>query len=78
MVATYTATGDSFRAEKPRLWAEGYIGPQTGQRSFDLHPDGARIAVAPELGSSERPQDRLVFIFNFFEELQRMATAGTR
>jgi len=31
-----TASGDSFRAEKPRLWAEGFIGPQTGQRSFDL------------------------------------------
>ncbi len=78
MVAAYTTTGDSFRAEKPRLWAEGYIGPQTGQRSFDLHPDGERIAVAPELGSFDRPQDRLVFILNFFEELRRMAPMGTR
>ena len=74
MVAAYTASGDSFRAEKPRLWAEGYVGPQTGQRSFDLHPDGERVAVAPELGSFDRPQDRLVFIFNFFDELRRMAT----
>ena len=74
MVAAYTASGDSFRAEKPRLWAEGYIGPQTGQRSFDLHPDGERVVVAPELGSFDRPQDRLVFIFNFFDELRRMAT----
>ena len=73
MVAAYTASGDSFRAEKPRLWAEGYIGPQTGQRSFDLHPDGERVAVAPELGSFDRPQDRLVVIFNFFDELRRMA-----
>jgi Tol biopolymer transport system component len=74
MVAAYTASGDSFRAEKPRLWAEGYVGPQTGQRSFDLHPDGERVAVAPELGSFDRPQDRLVFVFNFFDELRRMAT----
>jgi hypothetical protein len=74
MVAAYTATGDSFRAEKPRLWAEGYIGPQTGQRSFDLHPDGERVAVAPELGSFDRPQDRLIFVFNFFDELRRLAT----
>ena len=78
MVAAYTTTGDSFRAGKPRLWAEGYIGPQTGQRSFDLHPDGERIAVAPELGAFDRPQDRLVFILNFFEELRRMAPMGTR
>ena len=78
MVAAYTASGNSFSAEKPRLWAEGYIGPQTGQRSFDLHPDGERVAVAPELGSVDRPQDRLVFILNFFDELRRMAATGTR
>ena len=78
MVAAYTASGDSFRAEKPRLWTESYIGPQTGQRSFDLHPDGERVAVAPELGSLDRPQDRLVFILNFFDELRRMAATGKR
>jgi eukaryotic-like serine/threonine-protein kinase len=78
MVAAYTASDDSFRAEKPRLWAEGYIGPQTGQRSFDLHPDGERVAVAPELGSFDRPQDRLVFILNFFDELRRMATPAAK
>jgi serine/threonine-protein kinase len=78
MVAAYTASGDSFRAETPRLWAKGYVGPQTGQRSFDLHPDGERVAVAPELGSVDRPQDRLVFILNFFDELRRMAATGKR
>jgi hypothetical protein len=78
MVAAYTTSGDSFRAETPRLWAEGYVGPQTGQRSFDLHPDGERVAVAPELGSFDRPQDRLVFILNFFDELLRMAATAKR
>jgi serine/threonine-protein kinase len=78
MVAAYTASGDSFRAEKPRLWAEGYVGPQTGQRSFDLHPDGERVASAPELGSPDRPQDRLVFVSNFFDELRRMATPAAK
>ena len=56
----------------------GYIGPQTGQRSFDLHPDGERVAVAPELGSFDRPQDRLVFVFNFFDELRRMAAPAEK
>ena len=78
MVAPYTASGDSFRAGKARLWAEGYIGPQTGQRSFDLHPDGERVAVAPELGSFDRPQDRLVLILNFFDELRRMTTPAAK
>ena len=31
--------------------------PATAPRSFDLHPDG----------------DRVVFIFNFFDELRRVA-----
>ena len=44
------------------------------ERSFDLHPDGERVAVAPELGSFDRPQDRLIFVSNFFDELRRMAT----
>ena len=74
MAAAYTVSGDSFRAEKPRLWAEGHLGPQTGQRSFDLHPDGQRAAVAPDLASHGLQQDRVVFVFNFFDELRRMAT----
>jgi hypothetical protein len=36
------------------------------------------MPVAPELGSLDRPQDRLVFILNFFDELRRMAATGTR
>ena len=31
-----------------------------------------RVAVSPELGSSDRPPDRLAFIFNFFDDLRRM------
>jgi hypothetical protein len=73
MVAAYTTSGDSFRAEKPTLWADGYLGPQTGQRSFDLHPDGQRVAVSPDPSLSQRQQDRLVFVFNFFQELRRLA-----
>jgi serine/threonine-protein kinase len=73
MVAAYTTSGDSFRAEKPTLWADGYLGPQTGQRSFDLHPDGQRVAVSPAPSLSQRQQDRLVFVFNFFQELRRLA-----
>ena len=35
MVATYTTQGDTFRADKPHLWAKGTF---TG---FDLHPTGS-------------------------------------
>jgi hypothetical protein len=80
MVAPYTVEGDSFRAEKPRLWSEGrYLARLTRAvsfRSFDLHPDGERFAVAsvPETQTNAR-QDKLVFIFNFFDELRRIAPA---
>ena len=74
MVAPYAVEGDSFRADKPKLWSEGRFLTRPRQRSFDLHPDGERfaLAAAPEAQSSAR-QDKVVFIFNFFDELRRLA-----
>jgi Tol biopolymer transport system component len=78
MVASYAADGDSFHAEKPRLWSESRLifrlGPVGAARSFDLHPDGDRVALAkaPDTETAAR-QDKVVFIFNFFDELRRIA-----
>ena len=79
MVASYTAEGESFNADKPRVWSERRFMPLPRQRSFDLHPDGERfvVAAAPE-GDSALKQDKLVFIFNFFDELRRIAPATAR
>ena len=48
-------------------------------RGFDLHPDGERFALAavPDAPSSAT-QDKVVFIFNFFDELRRIAPVTTR
>ena len=46
MVAPFTVEDDSFRAEKPRLWSEGRYQTRGQNRSFDLHPDGQRFALA--------------------------------
>ena len=44
------------------------------QRSIDLHPDGDRFALAPVSETQIAvKQDKLVFIFNFFDELRRLA-----
>jgi hypothetical protein len=44
---------------------------------FDLHPDGTRFALAPvEQGGAK--QDHLTFLFNFFDELRRIAPAAKR
>ncbi len=46
-------------------------------RSFDLHPDGERFALAPVTETqTAAKQDKLVFIFNFFDELRRIAPAA--
>jgi serine/threonine-protein kinase len=80
MMVSYTASGDTFTADKPRPWADTRFLPRprgfggaTG-RPFDLHPDGERVAIAP-VPENERvaKQDKLVFILNFFDELRRIA-----
>jgi hypothetical protein len=47
MSVTYAAADRSFRPDLPRPWAGVIIPQRPGQRSFDLHPDGARVAAAP-------------------------------
>ena len=48
-------------------------------RMFDLHPDGERFALAPvEQAPGGAKQDTLTFIFNFFDELRRIAPATMR
>ncbi len=79
MVAAYTVEGD-FSAEKPRVWSPG-IAPWRGPsaRTYDLHPDGERVAVLKASGDeADARGDRVVFIQNFFDELRRIAPADKR
>ena len=75
MVATYSVEGDSFRADKPRVLAETQTMLRPRQRSYSVHPDGERFAMAPVPEETEK-QDKVVFIFNFFDELRRIAPAN--
>jgi Tol biopolymer transport system component len=75
MVAPYSAAGESFRADRPRPWSPpGRYLQRPRIRPVALHPDGRRVA----LGRGEDPQeatkaDKLVFVFNIFDELRRLA-----
>ena len=64
----------SIVASQPRLWSDARFAQRPRQRHLDLHPDGERLAVAavPETRAAVR-QDKVVFIFNFFDELRRIA-----
>ena len=79
-VVSYSASGDSFSADKPRPWSDtrvatrprGIAGSGTG-RTFDVAPDGERLAVALAPPVTEEKQDKLTVVFNFFDELRRLA-----
>ncbi len=73
MVAAYTVEGDSFRADKPRALSQIGTLPRVGVGSYALHPDGERFAMARVPDLTTEQQDRLVVIFNFFDELRRIA-----
>ncbi len=72
MMVTYTASGDSFHADKPQLWSPGQFTDRgTGFYTFDVHPDGRRFAVlkgaATEQGAAV---NHVNFIVNFFDEVR--------
>ena len=74
MVVSYTVAGDSFNATKPQLWSAQPILSRARYRSLNLHPDGERFVVAASTGAhTENKRDKVVFIFNFFDELRRIA-----
>jgi serine/threonine-protein kinase len=78
MVSPYRIDGAIFRADRPQVWAPTRYVQRgaAGFRSFDLHPDGERFALsaAPE-AQPDAPRDRVVFVFNFFDELRRVASS---
>jgi eukaryotic-like serine/threonine-protein kinase len=78
MVVPYTASGDSFRADKPQLWSPGQFTDRgLGVYNFDLHPDGKRFAVLKAPGTGQiAAVNKVSFIFNFFDELRRRVPSG--
>jgi dipeptidyl aminopeptidase/acylaminoacyl peptidase len=73
MVVPYTAAGEAFQAEKPRVWSETPVQLRPlPWNSFDLHPDGERLAMAPVTEATAGPT-QVTLMFSFFDELRRVA-----
>jgi serine/threonine-protein kinase len=72
MVASYTADGGSFTANKAQAWWSGRILPRP-RGPYALHPDGNRFAVSVAPDATTK-QDHIVFVSNFFDELRRLAS----
>jgi hypothetical protein len=68
MAVSYALKGDTFVAEKPRIWIV-----KLGGTEWDLTPDGKRVLVLTPVESAEAPRQEheVVFLINFFDELRR-------
>jgi serine/threonine-protein kinase len=79
MVASYSVKGDSFVADKPRLWSGKRLANIGLQGNYDLAPDGKRIVglMRAETPEAQKAQNHVVFLLNFFDYLrQRVPTEG--
>ena len=80
MVAAYTGKGDSFAADKPRVWSEkGWRTRAWIGFNHDLGQDGKRIAalMPAEAPEAQKAQNHVIFLENFFDELRRKVPAGS-
>ncbi len=67
MAVSYTAKGDVFLAEKPRVWI-----PKLGGTVIDIAPDDKRVAVVTATEEAAPQQEHeLVMLLNFFDEVRR-------
>ena len=71
MAIGYAMKGESFIADKPRVWADN----ASGVTGFDVAADGTRLAVSVPATATEvrRQEHTVVFLQNFFDELRRRA-----
>jgi serine/threonine-protein kinase len=77
-VTGYTASGNSFSSETPRVWSETRLGDLGVNSAYDLAPDGKRFAVVldPEEADASKPITSVTVLLNFFDELRRRVPAA--
>jgi serine/threonine-protein kinase len=83
MVVSYSTAGGSFQPEKPRVWSEGTVpngafAQDSNSIPFDIDADGKRFAIIKPDSPSATKFDKVVLIFNFFDELRRMTSASSK
>jgi serine/threonine-protein kinase len=75
MAVGYTAKGETFVAEKPRVWIAKTAMPIN---AWDLAPDGKRALVLSqdESAAGLKREHEVVFLENFFDYLRQRAPIG--
>ena len=77
MVANYAVKGESFVADKPRVWFGKQLANVGQIGNFDLAPDGKRFVVLMPAESPEprETQNHVTLVWNFFGEIRRRVAA---
>jgi len=78
MAPQYAASGSSLAFGQPKAWTETRVRINGSVSSYDLAPDGKRLAafVADDSFNGESPHPEVVFLLNFFDELRRRVPVG--
>jgi hypothetical protein len=77
MVANYTARGELFLADKPRVWFGKQLANLGLTINFDLAPDGKHflMLVSAESPEPRETQSHVTLALNFFDEVRRRVAA---
>jgi serine/threonine-protein kinase len=70
MVATYTITGGSFQAAKPRLWSAKRLGNAEVIPPFDVSPDSKRVLALVD-AENNKPETHLRVLLHVGDYLAR-------
>jgi hypothetical protein len=74
MLASYSVHGETFAANKPRVWAA----EKDLETYFDLAPDGKRFTVVQAEESQKAGSDRVMLLQDFFDRLWQRASVNVR
>jgi hypothetical protein len=80
MVAAYAVKGESFVPEKPRIWLQKRLANVGLRNHYDLSPDGKTVAalLPDESPDTQKAQNHVIFLLNFFDELRRRVSVEGR
>ena len=73
LTVPYRVENGTFQVEAPRPWAARapWLRELSGYRMYALHPDGARVAMAPPSETDANAASHLTLVLNLFDELRR-------
>jgi serine/threonine-protein kinase len=74
MRASYRVDGDQLEVDRPTVWSDVELASRGAERHWALHPDGRRAVFFQNIEEEDlETRRRVQFVFNFFDELLRVA-----